>query len=124
MQLSLRQVVTERAENVPVANFEKLENDHAYKLQTTMRLKPGTYCVYATTTPLLIDSDTNCIAVYTCDTDLGCKLQCYRLKRQRLWPVFTLDTPEQELYLVMGETLLHCQALIEEVTHVKVIASP
>jgi hypothetical protein len=122
MQLSLRRVLSERAENISVGKFIAVGDDddaHVYKL--CERLQPGTYCVYASNTL----PKTDCVACYTCNNvEQGVRLLCYRLKRQRIWPIFVLEETVDNIYLVMGETPLHCQELIENVTHVKVIAGP
>lgn len=122
---SLRQVHIQTHENVPVGTFQTVSDDtqgSVYKL--VGKCCSGTYNVYmhnARGKIAALEEDYVCI--YTCHKTKGCRLLAYTLKRQRLLPVFTKQDEEEgeDIYLVLGDTLLDCQASIENATGLKVV---
>ena len=117
---SLRQILLEEHKNISVGTFVKI-NGSVYKLQNSTQQLKGTFCIYSANTIL----DDDYLAVYFTVPLKGCTLVGYALKRQRILPIFHLiDNVEQEdrtFYLIVGETLLECQKIIEDFTGLKVI---
>lgn len=114
MSFELRRVVPNETANVLVARLEHV-SPGVYRAQCPLTVNE-IYSIYKSAGGVTADV----FAVYLCDGVAGCNRRvAYTLSRQRILPVFENAHRADEIYLVLGETLLECQDLIESYTGLK-----